>query len=324
MCHLLQAQQAAAFCRVVRAQSFECLRGYAAILGVVRYDLSAAGSVLRQASCKLHVRPRQNGPSAYATSSFATSCATASQTQPKLAAFLVIGNEILTGSVQDANTPWLAQLLYRQGVDLIRVEYIPDDKSDIASTLLRLKERVGHKGVIFTSGGIGPTHDDITYESVAHAFGVELEVHKPTVEAMKAHYEPQGKEVNESRLRMATIPIGSEVLTTPDLWVPMACIHDVFILPGIPRLFKAMITANKDRFTGAAYLSATLYTDTGEGDVAQALRKIAAEHPDVRIGSYPNTSYDKTYQVKLQLECRQQDLLDQAKVAVSEALTVRE
>ncbi|KAK9839966.1 hypothetical protein WJX74_001201 [Apatococcus lobatus] len=211
-----------------------------------------------------------------------------------------------------------------QGVDLIRVEYIPDDKSDIASTLLRLKERVGHKGVIFTSGGIGPTHDDITYESVAHAFGVELEVHKPTVEAMKAHYEPQGKEVNESRLRMATIPIGSEVLTTPDLWVPMACIHDVFILPGIPRLFKAMITANKDRFTGAAYLSATLYTDTGEGDVAQALRKIAAEHPDVRIGSYPNTSYDKTYQVKLQLECRQQDLLDQAKVAVSEALTVRE
>ena len=115
-----------------------------------------------------------------------------------------------------------------------------------------------------------------------------------------------------------------QVLTTPDLWVPMACINGVYILPGIPRLFKAMITANKDRFSGAAYLSATLYTDTGEGDVAQALRDIAAEHPDVRIGSYPNTSDAQDYQVKLQLEARRQDVLDRAKQATMDALTVRE
>ncbi len=114
-----------------------------------------------------------------------------------------------------------------------------------------------------------------------------------------------------------------QVLTTPDMWVPMACIKGVYILPGIPRLFKAMITANSQRFHGAAYLSTTLFSDDGEGDVAQALRDIAAEHPDVRIGSYPSTADGQGYSVKLQLEARSQDLLDKAKNAISNALTVR-
>eukprot|EP00884_Botryococcus_braunii_P012511 jgi/Botrbrau1/21260/Bobra.39_2s0052.1 len=145
----------------------------------------------------------------------------------KKAAFLVIGNEILSGSIVDANTPWLAKLLHSRGVDLIRVEYIPDDADDIVASVLRLKERVGETGFVFTSGGIGPTHDDVTYEAIAKAFGLKLAQHGPTVALMQEHYEKRGVELNAARLRMAALPIGAEVLTTPGLWVPLVNVHGV-------------------------------------------------------------------------------------------------
>ncbi len=143
--------------------------------------------------------------------------------------------------------------------------------------------------------------------------GVAIAAIKQAVRLIQAAY-PSGLSVN----------MAMQVLTTPNLWVPMACIHGVYVLPGIPRLFQAMISANSDRFKGAAYQSATLYSDAGEGDVAKALREVAAQHPNVRIGSYPSTSDDDTHQVKIQLESRQSDALADAKSAVSQALTVRE
>jgi len=116
-----------------------------------------------------------------------SSSSAAAAVAPK-AALLVIGDEILQGSITDANTPWLARLLYSRGVDLVRVECVPDHKADIIDTVKRLRARVGDAGFVFSSGGIGPTHDDVTYESIAEAFGRTLQHHAPTVARMEKHY----------------------------------------------------------------------------------------------------------------------------------------
>lgn len=108
---------------------------------------------------------------------------------------MIIGDEILTGSVQDTNTPWLAHLLHSRGVDVCRVEYLPDDAADIAATCLSLRERVGPHGFVFSSGGIGPTHDDVTYQAIASALGLALELHQPTVARMQEHYAARGLEL---------------------------------------------------------------------------------------------------------------------------------
>ncbi|CAL5224230.1 g6882 [Coccomyxa viridis] len=239
------------------------------------------------------------------------------------AAMLIIGNEILNGSVVDTNTPWLAKLLYSRGVDLVRIECVPDDEADIASTVLGLRLRVGQSGFVFTSGGIGATHDDVTYSAIASAFGTELQLHEPTVQRMQEHYSKRGVELNEARLRMATLPAGAEVLYTPELWVPLVNLQGVYILPGIPRLFKSMVEAHKDRFKGPANKSRTLYTNTVEGDLADVLRGIAAEHPGVNIGSYPNTAECEAVQafrVKLQLESRDEAALEAAMRSIEESI----
>ncbi|CAL8465971.1 g5507 [Coccomyxa elongata] len=253
-------------------------------------------------------------------------CRSFSSSAPSLApkaAALIIGNEILSGSIVDTNTPWLAKLLYSRGVDLLRVEYIPDDKADISQSVLKLKERVGQDGFVFTSGGIGPTHDDVTYEAIAAAFGVALELHQPTVERMKENYSKRGVELNDARLRMAMLPQTSQVLYTPDLWVPLVNLRGVYVLPGIPRLFQAMIEAHKEPFRGPTCSTATLYTNTVEGDLADPLRKVAQEHPGVSIGSYPNVAQctdAQTFRVRLQLESRDKEALDAAVAAVTAAV----
>ena len=127
------------------------------------------------------VLPRLSAPARSRLCIRASSSSASAAEAPK-AALLVIGNEILSGSVTDANTPWLAKLLHSRGVDLVRVECIPDSPADIAATCLALQTRVGPDGFVFTSGGIGPTHDDVTYDSIATAFGLSLELHAPTVE----------------------------------------------------------------------------------------------------------------------------------------------
>ena len=113
---------------------------------------------------------------------------------PPAAALMIIGNEVLNGSISDANTPWLAKFLYSKGVDLCRVEVVPDDPAEIAETCLRLRKRVVD-GFVFTSGGIGPTHDDVTYSSIAAALGLTIEVHQPTVKLMEKHYAARGIEL---------------------------------------------------------------------------------------------------------------------------------
>ena len=246
------------------------------------------------------------------------------------AALMIIGNEVLSGSIADANTPWLGRLLYSRGVDLVRVEMVPDDPEDIAATCLRLRDRVGPNGFVFTSGGIGPTHDDITYDSIAAALGLNVELHEPTVKIMQQHYTARGVELNESRLRMAKLPTPSEVLVTPGLWVPLVVAGgNVHILPGIPRLFQAMVGHHADRFKGPTSTATELYSDAGEGDVAQPLAEVAAIHSRVRIGSYPNTLFDMNddeknkalkYRVKFVVEGRDEEAVKAAAAAIQEAI----
>ncbi len=203
----------------------------------------------------------------------------------------------------------------------MRIEVVPDVPEDIAASVRALSERVGPGGFVFSSGGIGPTHDDVTYESIASAFGLSLELHAPTVERMRAHYAAQGKELNSARLRMATLPAGCTVHDTTGSWVPLAQVRNVFILPGVPWLFKSMLEANKELFRGPELMTATLYTHAGEGDLAAALTAVAESHPSVSIGSYPNTTRgDSRFTTKLCFDGRDADALQAALTAARAAI----
>ena len=254
-------------------------------------------------------------------SALRASAAASPPAKPPQAAALNIGNEVLSGKIQDTNSVWLARMLYARGVDLVRIEVCPDDKADIARSVRALSDRVGPDGWVFTSGGIGPTHDDVTYEAVAGAFGAPLALHEPTRRKMQAHYDAQGKELNPARLRMATLPAGCVVHETPGAWVPLAQIRNVLILPGVPWLFKLMLDANKELFRGPALSSATLYTHAGEGDLAEALTAVADAHPGVTIGSYPNTQRgDARFTTQLCFDGRDADALAAAVAAARAAI----
>ena len=258
----------------------------------------------------------------------------ADQAGVKKAALMIIGDEILSGSIQDTNTPWLARFLRARGVDLVRVEMVPDSFDDIADSLHRLRAKVSDNGFVFTSGGIGPTHDDITYEAIARALGLQIELHGETQQRMRVHYDERGLELNESRLRMAHLPTPCKVLPPrSDIWVPLCNVAgNVYILPGIPRLFSAMIENHGDVFKGPGEIfTMELYSSLGEGDFGEALRQVAADgrFQGVRIGSYPNTKWSMSpnadnegvdYRVKIVVEGRVREDVQAASEAVSEVI----
>lgn len=210
------------------------------------------------------------------------------------AAGLIIGDEILTGKVQDVNGAVMARFFFERGIDLVRIEVCTDEIEDIATSVTRLREAVGPAGYVLTSGGIGPTHDDRTYEAVAHAFGTTLELHEPTLSAMAESLAVRGQTVNEARRRMALLPAGCRTLSTPHLWVPISVMDNVYVLPGIPRLFEKMLHANAHHFVGGtARARLVIETAHAEGDFAAVLGEVAADHPALAIGSYPQTQSNR-------------------------------
>ncbi|KDO27217.1 hypothetical protein SPRG_07466, partial [Saprolegnia parasitica CBS 223.65] len=236
-------------------------------------------------------------------------------TSPPKAAICVIANEVLSGKTLDTNSNYLAKFLFRRGIDLARISVIPDDAEVIAETVQSFVKLVGPTGYVFTSGGIGPTHDDITYESIAAAFDVPMEVHGPTRDDLKRFLEAKGQELNEDRLRMVTFPKGANVLKT-STWVPIVAVENVYILPGIPRLLHQMIESNEDHFQGVPILQAKARTHLFEGAIAAGLKKIQNEYPSVMIGSYVNTKEDhidvekRSFQVQVTLYSRSQASID--------------
>ncbi|MDP4992727.1 MAG: molybdopterin-binding protein [Marivita lacus] len=201
------------------------------------------------------------------------------------ASMLVIGDEILSGRTRDANMHHLAQELTKVGINLCEVRIVSDDRDAIVSALNAL--RAAHDTVI-TSGGIGPTHDDITADCVAAAFDVPIDVREDARALLQAHYDSRGMEFNDARKRMARIPEGARLIENPVSIAPGFSIGNVHVMAGVPSVFQAMVASVIPTLTGGApILSQTLRVDRGEGDIAGPLGQIAADFPDLSIGSYP-------------------------------------
>jgi molybdenum cofactor synthesis domain-containing protein len=199
------------------------------------------------------------------------------------ACVLIIGNEILSGRTPDANLAFLARGLTELGIRLREARVIPDDTDVIVSTVNTVRPSFDY---IFTTGGIGPTHDDITAQSVADAFGVPLIVHPEAKRLLETHYPPG--HLNEARLRMAMVPEGAALLLNPISRAPGFQIGNVFVLPGVPNIMQGIFEQLKHRLVGGAkLLSRSINCHLGEGTLAKELGELQTRYPDVEIGSYP-------------------------------------
>ncbi|RVT82249.1 competence/damage-inducible protein A [Rhodobacteraceae bacterium CCMM004] len=201
------------------------------------------------------------------------------------AAMLVIGDEILSGRTRDSNMHHLAGQLTARGIDLSEVRVVHDDAVAIVTAVRALSAAYIH---VFTCGGIGPTHDDITAEAVARAFDTPIGVRDDARARLQAHYDRQGLELNDARLRMARIPDGAALIDNPVSAAPGFTLSNVHVMAGVPQVFQAMVASVLPTLTGGAPLvSRSLRVPRGEGDIAQPLTDLAEAAPDLSFGSYP-------------------------------------
>lgn len=201
------------------------------------------------------------------------------------AAMLVIGDEILSGRTRDANMYHLAGALTRHGITLSEVRMVLDDHEAIVTALNALRLRYDH---VFTSGGIGPTHDDITADAVAAAFGVHIGHRADAMALMQAHYDRSGQDFNEARQRMARIPDGAILIDNPVSTAPGFSLGNVHVMAGVPNIFEAMLAGVMPQLHGGPpLLSQSLRVAQGEGEIAGLFGDLAAEFPDLSMGSYP-------------------------------------
>jgi molybdenum cofactor synthesis domain-containing protein len=229
------------------------------------------------------------------------------------AGLLIIGNEILSGKIVDTNSPFLAGQLRELGVDLERILVIPDVVDTIAEETRRFSEAYDY---VFTSGGIGPTHDDVTMESVAKAFDQELRLD----EQMCARIERAQKEpLNDAMKKMALMPEGANAIDVSDLWFPVIVIENVHILPGIPQLFEKKFLSIRDRFAGVPIHLTRVFVTRHESDIAEDLHALLREFSELMLGSYPRIG-EPDYRVMLTLESRDPDYLKRATESLCERL----
>jgi molybdenum cofactor synthesis domain-containing protein len=231
------------------------------------------------------------------------------------AAMLVIGDEILSGRTRDANMHYLAGQLTERGIDLKEVRVVSDDRQAIIDAVLGLSANYAH---VFTSGGIGPTHDDITADCIAAAFGAEIGVRDDARALLQAHYDRSGQELNEARLRMARIPDGADLIDNPVSTAPGFSLGNVHVMAGVPSVFKAMVASVLPTLTGGApLLSKTLRLFKGEGDIAGPLGTFAETYPSLSVGSYPFQK-DGVYGSNIVVRGSDALVLDEAMTSLSE------
>jgi len=223
----------------------------------------------------------------------------------KSAGIVIIGNEVLSGKTQDINSHFLCIELRQLGVEVQKISTIPDDIELIGQEVASFSERFDF---VFTTGGVGPTHDDVTIVGVAHGFGVKVVRHPVLERRMR---ERLGKEINEARLRMADVPEGAELLATEALFAPVIKIRNVFIFPGIPRILEERFQAIKERFRDAPYFLKMVYVKYGEGVIATMLNDLLGKFPQLLLGSYPVLDTPE-YKVKVTLESKDANYLNQA------------
>lgn len=201
------------------------------------------------------------------------------------AAMLVIGDEILSGRTRDSNLHYLAQALTTHGINLREARMVADDHDAIVAAVQALSATADH---VFTSGGIGPTHDDITADAVAAAFGQSIDVRADAEALLAAHYARTGAEFNEARRRMARIPDGATLIDNPISVAPGFTIGNVHVMAGVPTIFEAMVASVLPTITGGSpLLSQTLVVHRGEGEIAGPLRDLSVEYAALSFGSYP-------------------------------------
>lgn len=201
------------------------------------------------------------------------------------AAMLVIGDEILSGRTRDSNMHYLAKELTKRGIDLKEARVVSDDPQAIQDAVKALSQGFDH---VFTSGGIGPTHDDITADNIAAAFDVGIDVREDARQVLEGHYAANGIELNAARLRMARVPDGAVLIDNPVSAAPGFTIGNVHVMAGVPAIFEAMVASVLPQLTGGAPLmSQNLRVHRGEGDIAETLAALARDFADLSIGCYP-------------------------------------
>ncbi len=208
-----------------------------------------------------------------------------SEKNSPVAAILVIGNEILSGRTQDINSSYLAKKLLTLGISVREIRIVPDDKNEIINALNFLREKYTY---VFTSGGIGPTHDDITADCVAEAFEVPLPINQQAKKLIASHYPRGENDLNGARLRMARIPVGASLIENSVSKAPGFYIGNVFVLAGVPKIFQTMVNFVLPKLKSSSpIISKTITINKPEGEVAEVLADIASKFPEVSIGSYP-------------------------------------
>ncbi|HEV8586963.1 MAG TPA: competence/damage-inducible protein A [Methylomirabilota bacterium] len=224
---------------------------------------------------------------------------------PKTAGIILIGNEILSGKTLDANAAYLCRELRDLGVDVRRIVVIPDEVSLIAEEVAVFSKSFD---LVFTSGGVGPTHDDVTIEGVARALGVPVVRHPALVELLRQYYRGT---VTEAALRMAEIPEGADLITDNGLRFPNVAMRNVYVLPGVPEIFRRKFDAMRERFRDAPIHLRNVFVRIDEGMLADYLNRLLEVFPLLQVGSYPELS-NPEYRVKVTLESRDRAYLEQA------------
>ena len=224
---------------------------------------------------------------------------------PKTAGIILIGNEILSGKIQDANAVYLCRELRALGVDVRRISVIPDEVQLIAEEVVVFSREFD---VVFTSGGVGPTHDDVTIEGVARAMTVPVVRHPALVALLERYY--RGK-VTEAALRMTEIPEGAELVGGETVRFPTVMMRNVYVLPGVPEIFRAKFEALRERFRDQPIHLMNVFVSIGEGTLADYLNRLLADFPLLQLGSYPEFS-NPEYKVKVTLESRDRGYVEQA------------
>ena len=239
--------------------------------------------------------------------------------QTVTAAILVIGDEILSGRTKDKNIGYIAEYLTAIGIDLKEVRVISDDETAIVAALNALRPAYTY---VFTTGGIGPTHDDITADCVAKAFGVSIDYHPEAMRIISERAAKMGAEMNEARKRMARIPAGASLVENKVSGAPGFRIGNVVVMAGVPSIMQGMLDAVAPTLkTGVKMLSESIRADLREGDVGSELGDIAKANPDVTIGSYPFFDDKLGPNTNIVVRGRDQAKLSAARKAVEEMLT---
>jgi len=232
----------------------------------------------------------------------------------KTAGIIVIGNEILSGKTRDENSVFLAQELRQLGVDVRKICVISDEIDVIANEIRFFSS---HFDYVFTSGGVGPTHDDLTMEAVAAAFGQRVRRHPELESTLRRYYT---EDLLEGNLRMADVPEGARLVGGKGMWFPVIAVENVFIFPGVPEILQRKFERIKEMFREEPYHLREIYLRADEGQIASILHELLVQFPDLMLGSYPYFD-NPDYSIKLTLESKDPEYVNRAREALLERLT---